>query len=66
MPLKNKGDLSILSVHPYIFTEDQFYEMLVNDEENYGKEVARKNIIVSGGEAFYKILFKAVEHGFKG
>lgn len=66
VPLKNKGDLSILSVHPYIFTEDQFYEMLVNDEENYGKEVARKNIIVSGGEAFYKILFKAVEHGFKG
>ncbi len=66
VPLKNIGELSVPYIHPYVFTEKQFYEMLINDEENYGKEMARKHLIVFGAEAFYKILFKAVEHGFKG
>lgn len=66
VPLKNKGELSMPHVHPYVFTEGQFYEMLINKEENYGKEVARKHIIVCGAESFYRILFQAVERGFKG
>jgi len=65
VPIKNKGDLSVPRVHPYVFTEAQFYEMLINDEENFGKEAARKHLIVFGGESFYRILFKAIGHGFK-
>lgn len=66
VPLKNISELSVPPIHPYVFTEKQFYDMLINDEENYGKEIARKHLIVFGAESFYRILFKAVEHGFKG
>ncbi len=56
----------IPKAHPYVFTEEQFYEMLVNKEENYGKEIARNHMIVSGAQSFYRILFRAIKNGFNG
>jgi predicted nucleotidyltransferase len=61
-----EGELTVPQVHSYVFTEEEFYAMLVNKEFNYGKECARKHIIIYGGESFYKILFEAVKNGFKG
>ena len=61
-----EGELMIPEVQGYVFTQEEFYLMLVNEEFNYGKELARKHIIYCGGEAYYKILFEAVKHGFKG
>jgi len=61
-----EGELMIPEVHGYTFTKDEFYQMLVNDEFNYGKEAARKHILFCGGEQYYKILFEAMKHGFKG
>jgi hypothetical protein len=40
--------------------------MLINDEFNYGKELARKHILYYGAEQYYKILFWAMKNGFKG
>jgi len=54
------------SIHPYVFTESQFYEMLINKEENYGKETAKNNLIITGAEQYYRILMRAIEHGFNG
>ena len=34
--LKNKGRFMIPEVHPYVFTKNEFLQMLLSDEENYG------------------------------
>ena len=61
-----EGELIIPPVHGFVFTEEEFYTMLVNKEFNYGKECSRKHIMIYGGESYYKILFEAVKNGFKG
>src|SRR3989338_2603360 len=64
--LKNKGQLSTPEIHPYVFSVSEFYKMLINKEENYGKEIYRKRIVIYGAEAFYKIAKRAIENGFQG
>lgn len=61
-----EGELMIPEIHGYIFTREELCQMLINDEFNYGKELARKHIIYYGAEAYYKILFEAMKNGFKG
>lgn len=61
-----EGELMIPEVHGYIFTRGEFYQMLVNNEFNYGKELARKHILYYGAEQYYQILFEAMKNGFKG
>ncbi len=60
------GELMIPEVHSFVFTQEEFYLMLTNKEFNYGKELARKHIIVFGGEPYYRILLEAIDNGFKG
>jgi len=40
--------------------------MLTNKEFNYGKEVARNNVIFYGGSIYFNILNEAIEYGFRG
>ncbi len=61
-----EGELLIPEIHGYVFTAEDFYEMLTNDEFNYGKELARTHIMYYGAEQYYTLLFKAMNHGFKG
>ena len=61
-----EGELMIPEVHCYVFTREEFYQMLINEEFNYGKELARKHLIYYGAEQYYKILFEAMKNGFKG
>lgn len=61
-----EGELMMPEVHGYIFTNDEFYQMLMNREFNYGKELAKKHILYYGAEQYYVILFKAMKNGFKG
>ncbi len=64
--IKLESELMHPEIHPYIFTKIQFYQMLTNNEENYGKEIARNNLIITGGKEYYTILQEAIEHGFHG
>jgi predicted nucleotidyltransferase len=61
-----KGELVAPEVHGFVFTYDEFYNMLINREFNLGKETARKHIAFYGAESYYKILFEAMKLGFKG
>ena len=61
-----EGELMIPEVHGYVFTQEEFYLMLTNEEFNYGKELVRKHIIFYGAEIYYKIQMKAMKYGFKG
>ena len=64
--IKLESELMTPEVHPYVFTQSQFYEMLINKEENYGKETARNNLIITGGKQYYEILMEAIKNGFDG
>lgn len=64
--LKNKGELMIPKAHIYAFTKEEFLEMLLEKEENYGKQIFHNKIVIFGAENYYLILREAIENGFKG
>ena len=61
-----ESEKSIPLVHPFVFTKKQFLGMLLDDEENYGKEAAKHHFILYGGSQYYSILAEAIKHGFRG
>lgn len=64
--ISHESELSIPKVDPQVFTKKQFLGMLLDDEENFGKEVARHNFIFYGGSQYYAIINEAIKHGFRG
>jgi predicted nucleotidyltransferase len=64
--LKNKGGIMLPEIHPYVFTRDEFLNMLLSKEENYGKMIFRNKLILFGAQNYYLILKEAIEHGFRG
>lgn len=64
--LKNKGELMIPEAHPYVFTRSEFLQMILNNEENYGKMVYKKRLIIFGAENYYLIIKEAFKNGFNG
>lgn len=64
--IKLESELMIPEIHPYVFTKEQFYKMLTTNEENYGKEIVRNNLIITGGREYYSIVREAIKHGFDG
>ncbi len=59
-------ELNIPPIHLYVFTRSEFLKMLTNKELNYGKEIARNNLILAGGEEYFNIMNEAIQNGFKG
>ncbi len=49
---------SLIEIHDLVFTREEFLEMLCVDEENVGKEIARKNYVFYGLVNFYKLISK--------
>jgi len=62
--LKQFCELSIPEIHLYVFTDDEFKQMLLDEKHNYGKEIVKNNLIFYGAEAYYKIMFEAMKNGF--
>ena len=62
--LKQFCELSIPEIHLYVFTDDEFKQMLLDEKHNYGKEIVKNNLIFFGAEAYYKIMFEAMKNGF--
>ncbi len=56
---------SILPIDAHVFTKDEFVEMLVNDEENLGKQIAKKHLAVHNHQLFYDVLKEGMKHGFR-
>ncbi|MDD2666721.1 MAG: nucleotidyltransferase domain-containing protein [Methanocellales archaeon] len=59
-------ELSIPKGHPYVFKNSEYLEMLTNNEANYGKEIAKNNLIITGGAQYYRIINEAIKNGFNG
>lgn len=64
--LRYETETSIPKVHLYVFTRQEFIEMLSAKKENYGKEIVRNSLIFLGGAQYYSLLSEAIAHGFKG
>ena len=64
--LRQECELTIPKIHLYVFKNSEFLEMLLNRKANYGKEIANKNLILFGGEAYYNLISEAVKNGFAG
>src|SRR3989344_6918806 len=60
--LKQDCELNIPQIHLYVFKKSEFLSMLLNKEANYGKEIANKNLILFGGEEYYKIISEAIKN----
>ncbi len=64
--IRLESELMTPEVHPYVFTKTEFSQMILSKEENYGKEVVRNNLIITGAKQFYSIIIKAIDNGFNG
>lgn len=64
--LKHLCDSNIPPIHLYVFEESDFMQMLTDKKSNYGKETVKNNLILYGAEAYYRMIFEAIEHGFNG
>ena len=63
--IKDVTRLSGINVDMHIFTKNEFYLMLTNDKENFGKEVFRKHLLFYGAEAYYQIIKEAIKNGLQ-
>lgn len=62
--LRHFCEMNIPPIHLYVFTDEEFKQMLMDKKYNYGKEAVKENLIFYGGEAYYKLLFDAMKNGF--
>ncbi len=62
--LRLKCEMNIPPIHLYIFKREEFLQMLLNKEANYGKAVALDNLILYGGAEYFKIMDEAIQNGF--
>ena len=58
--------MSIPKIHLYVFRKSEFLAMLLERKANYGKEVARNNMILTGGQGYFRIIGEAMRNGFSG
>jgi predicted nucleotidyltransferase len=64
--LNHECEMSLPPAHLYIFRESEFLLMLTNDKQNYGKEIIKNNLLLCGGESYFRIISEAIKHGFNG
>lgn len=64
--LRQSCELNIPPIHLFVFRKKEFIGMLTNKEANYGKEIAKNNLILSGGKEYYGILNEAMKNGYNG
>lgn len=62
--LRHFCEMNIPLIHLYVFTDEEFKQMLLDKKYNYGKEAVKDNLIFYGAEAYYKILFEVMKNGF--
>ncbi|MBI5881187.1 nucleotidyltransferase domain-containing protein [archaeon] len=56
---------SPLELDAHVITKAEMVEMLTNDEENLGKQIARKHLAVYDHQIFYEIVKEGMKHGFR-
>jgi predicted nucleotidyltransferase len=63
--IKAAGLKTPLHIDAHIITANTFLEMLAAEEENLGKQIARKHLALHNPAIFYSLLGRGVQHGFR-
>lgn len=63
--LSNATLKSIIGLDVHVIVCKDFIEMLINEEENLGKQIARKHLVVYNHQLFYDILNEGMKNGFR-
>jgi len=63
--LKSSELKTPLKIHDHVISKDEFLEMLRVDEENLGKQIARKHLSIYNSHIFYSLLKKGIKNGFR-
>lgn len=63
--LKSSELKTPLKIHGHVISKDEFLEMLKVDEENLGKQIARKHLSIYNSHIFYSLLKKGIKNGFR-
>ncbi len=64
--IENKSLVWRPPIHLYVFKQKDFIEMLLSEEENYGKEIFKNRIIIKNASNYYNLIKEAINHGFRG
>lgn len=64
--LSHYCEMAIPTIHLHVFKESEFVGMLLSKSSNYGKEIAKNNLLLFGAEHYYKMIAEAVKNGFNG
>ena len=56
---------SPLGMDIHIIPKAEMHEMLTNNEENLGKQIARKHLAAYNHRIFYEIIKEGMKHGFR-
>jgi predicted nucleotidyltransferase len=56
---------TLLEIDAHVIPKAEMIEMLTNDEENLGKQIAKKHLAVFNHQIFYEIVKEGVKHGFR-
>lgn len=56
---------SVIDLDAHVIIKDDFFEMLVNDDENLGKQIARKHLVVYNHQLFYDLVLEGMNNGFR-
>lgn len=64
--LRHDCEMNIPPIHLYVFKKSEFLKMLLDKKANYGKEIAKNNLTLFGGQAYYRIIDEAIKNGFNG
>ncbi len=56
---------ALLEIDAHVIPKAEMMEMLTNDEENLGKQIARKHLAVHNHQIFYDIIKEGMKRGFR-
>lgn len=62
--IKNSQLRSVLTLDAYVFTKEEFLEMLLNKEANLGKLAVLKHKAIRNPAIFYSIILEAISRGY--
>ncbi|MBI2144072.1 nucleotidyltransferase domain-containing protein [Candidatus Woesearchaeota archaeon] len=62
--INSAAQKSLLPIDAHVITKGEFIEMLANEEENLGKQIARKHLSVHNHQLFYCLVKEGMKHGF--
>lgn len=56
---------TLIKIDSHMIPKAEMIEMLTNDEENLGKQIARKHRAMYNPHIFYDIIKEGIKHGFR-